>query len=131
MINSGDGLKTLDAVSPHVGPNVTIPPRYEAFTEFLERSWFISATVRIPTILRTYTHGAGEVSVRRRQAERDPRLPGKRHPGIRARILDDAGALRRFVNVYVGDDDVRFIGGLDTEVVDGAKISIIPAVAGG
>ena len=53
------------------------------------------------------------------------------YPGIRARILDDAGALRRFVNVYVGDDDVRFIGGLDAEVADGAKLSIIPAVAGG
>ena len=53
------------------------------------------------------------------------------HPGIRARILDDSGALRRFVNVYVGDDDVRFIGGLDAQVAEGTKISIIPAVAGG
>ena len=52
-------------------------------------------------------------------------------PGIRARIVDEQGALRRFVNVYVGDDDVRFIGGLDAEVADGARISIIPAVAGG
>ena len=55
-------------------------------------------------------------------------------PTIRAsgaRILDDAGALRRFVNVYVGDDDVRFIGGLDAKVAEGTKISIIPAVAGG
>ena len=53
------------------------------------------------------------------------------HPGIRTRVLDDTGALRRFVNVYVGDDDVRFIGGLDAEIADGAKVSIIPAVAGG
>ena len=53
------------------------------------------------------------------------------HPGIRARILDDAGALRRFVNVYVGDDDVRFLGGLDAKVTEDTKISIIPAVAGG
>jgi molybdopterin converting factor small subunit len=50
---------------------------------------------------------------------------------LRARVLDDAGALRRFVNIYVGDDDVRFIGGLEATVADGAKISIIPAVAGG
>jgi sulfur-carrier protein len=91
----------------------------------------MSATVRIPTILRTYTGGAGEVS-----AEGDTlteilqSLEGS-HPGIKARILDDTGALRRFVNVYVGDDDVRFIGGLAAEVADGAKISIIPAVAGG
>ena len=53
------------------------------------------------------------------------------HPGIKARVLDDAGALRRFVNIYVGDDDVRFIGGLEATIADGAKISIIPAVAGG
>ncbi len=91
----------------------------------------MSATVRIPTILRTYTAGVGEVS-----AEGDTlaavldSLEGN-HPGIRARILDDAGALRRFVNVYVGDDDVRFIGGLEAAIPDGTKISIIPAVAGG
>ena len=52
-------------------------------------------------------------------------------PGIRARVLDDTGALRRFVNVYVGDDDVRFLDGLATPTPAGAKISIIPAVAGG
>ena len=53
------------------------------------------------------------------------------HNGIRGRILDDAGQLRRFVNVYVGDEDVRFAGGLEAPVPDGAKVSIIPAVAGG
>jgi molybdopterin converting factor small subunit len=53
------------------------------------------------------------------------------HSGIRGRILDDAGQLRRFVNVYVGDEDVRFAGGLEAPVPDGAKVSIIPAVAGG
>ncbi len=91
----------------------------------------MSATVRIPTILRTYTAGAGEVSADggTLTAVLDS-LEGN-HPGIRARILDDTGALRRFVNVYVGDEDVRFVGGLDAEVADGAKISIIPAVAGG
>ena len=52
-------------------------------------------------------------------------------PAFAARILDDGGALRRFVNVYVGDEDVRFVGGLDAPVAHGAKISIIPAVAGG
>ena len=53
------------------------------------------------------------------------------HPGIRARVLDDDGAIRRFVNVYVNDDDVRFAEGLATATPDGASISIIPAVAGG
>ena len=91
----------------------------------------MSATVRIPTILRTYTDGAGEVTADGGKLSEILDSLEADHPGIRARILDDAGALRRFVNVYVGDDDVRFIGGLDAEVVDGAKISIIPAVAGG
>ena len=91
----------------------------------------MSATVRIPTILRTYTGGVGEVSADGSTlAEVLDSLEGN-HPGIRARILDDAGALRRFVNVYVGDDDVRFIGGLEAQVAEGTKISIIPAVAGG
>jgi molybdopterin converting factor small subunit len=53
------------------------------------------------------------------------------HPGIRARILDDQGAIRRFVNVYVGNDDVRFLDALDTKTPDGAQVSVIPAVAGG
>ncbi len=53
------------------------------------------------------------------------------HPGIRARVLDDDGKLRRFVNVYVGDEDVRFAEGLQTPTPDGASVSIIPAVAGG
>ena len=53
------------------------------------------------------------------------------HPGIRARVLDDDGAIRRFVNVYVNDDDVRFAEGLATATPDGTSISIIPAVAGG
>ena len=91
----------------------------------------MSATVRIPTILRNYTGGAGEVSAEgSKLSEILDSLEGN-HPGIRGRILDDSGALRRFVNVYVGDDDVRFIGGLDAEVSNGARISIIPAVAGG
>ena len=91
----------------------------------------MSATVRIPTILRTYTGGVGEVTADGSTlAEVLDSLEGN-HPGIRARILDDSGALRRFVNVYVGDDDVRFIGGLDAQVAEGTKISIIPAVAGG
>ncbi len=91
----------------------------------------MSATVRIPTILRTYTAGAGEVSADGGTlATVLDSLEGS-HPGIRARILDDAGALRRFVNIYIGDEDVRFVGGLEAEVPDGTKISIIPAVAGG
>lgn len=88
--------------------------------------------VRIPTILRTYTNGSAEVAVTGAStlAEVLESLEGTA-PGIKARILDDSGALRRFVNVYVGDEDVRFADGLDTATPGGTHVSIIPAVAGG
>jgi molybdopterin converting factor small subunit len=91
----------------------------------------VSASVRIPTILRNYTDGAKEVSADGGTLSELIENLESSHPGIKARVLDDQGALRRFVNVYVGDDDVRFIGGLDAEIADGAQVSIIPAVAGG
>ncbi len=91
----------------------------------------MAASVRIPTILRSYTDGESEVS-----AEGSTLLEviddlEVRHAGIKARVLDDNGRLRRFVNVYVGNEDVRFLDGLDTPVADGTQVSIIPAVAGG
>jgi sulfur-carrier protein len=91
----------------------------------------MSATVRIPTILRNYTAGAGEVNADGGTLAELLESLESNHSGIRSRILDDAGQLRRFVNVYVGDEDVRFAGGLEAPVPDGAKVSIIPAVAGG
>jgi molybdopterin synthase sulfur carrier subunit len=91
----------------------------------------MSASVRIPTILRTYTGGAAEVSVAGSTLRDSISDLDAQFPGIAARVLDDAGALRRFVNVYVNDDDVRFLDSLDTPILDGAQISIIPAVAGG
>ena len=91
----------------------------------------MSATVRIPTILRTYTAGAGEVSADGGTLAELLESLESNHTGIRGRILDAAGKLRRVVNVYVGDEDVRFSGGLESPVPDGAKVSIIPAVAGG
>jgi molybdopterin converting factor small subunit len=92
----------------------------------------MSVTVRVPTILRTLTAGAAEVSVDGAStlAELIDSLEAD-HPGIRARVLDDDGKLRRFVNIYVGDEDVRFAGGLQTPTPDGTSVSIIPAVAGG
>jgi len=94
----------------------------------------VSVSVRVPTILRTYTDGSAEVSV---DAGDGATLQGvvdaleAAHPGIRARILDDEVKLRRFVNVYVGDEDVRFADGLGTPIPSGSQISVIPAVAGG
>ncbi|GAA1394807.1 MoaD/ThiS family protein [Kitasatospora putterlickiae] len=91
----------------------------------------MSANVRIPTILRTYTGGASEVPAEGATLGEVIADLEKNHAGIAARVLDDTGKLRRFVNVYVNDDDVRFAEGLETEIKDGANISIIPAVAGG
>jgi molybdopterin converting factor small subunit len=93
----------------------------------------MSVTVRIPTILRTYTGGESELTVDPAEDTLASVIEALEAaaPGIRARVLDDTGALRRFVNVYVGDDDVRFIDGLASATPAGAKISIIPAVAGG
>lgn len=90
--------------------------------------------VRVPTILRTYTGGEADVTV---SVGDDATLADVVHelngayPGIGPRVLDDSGKIRRFVNVYVDDDDVRFAEGLDTKTPDGTKVSIIPAVAGG
>jgi len=91
----------------------------------------MSVNVRIPTILRTYTGGAAEVKAEGTTLAEVIADLEKNHAGIAARVLDDQGKLRRFVNVYVNDDDVRFEGGLEAATPDGAGISIIPAVAGG
>lgn len=91
----------------------------------------MSVNVRIPTILRTYTGGRSEVPAEGANLGEVLADLEKNHAGIAARVLDDAGKLRRFVNVYVGDDDVRFAEGLQTATPDGAGVSIIPAVAGG
>jgi sulfur-carrier protein len=88
-------------------------------------------SVRIPTILRTYTGGESEVSADGTTlGEVLADLDGS-YPGIKARILDEQGAIRRFVNVYVGNDDVRFLEALETATPEGVQISVIPAVAGG
>jgi molybdopterin converting factor small subunit len=93
----------------------------------------MSVSFRIPTILRTYTGGEAIVSVEPSAYTLRGALEALEQtaPGISQRLLDESGALRRFINVYVNDDDVRFLGGLETELVDGAQISIVPAVAGG
>jgi molybdopterin synthase sulfur carrier subunit len=90
----------------------------------------MSARVRVPTILRTYTAGESEVSAEGETLNDVLDSLEATYPGIKGRIVDEDGSLRRFVNVYVGNDDVRFLDGLDTAVKD-AQISVIPAVAGG
>lgn len=91
----------------------------------------MTVSVRIPTILRTYTGGAAEVTAQAGTLREVLAGLDAEYPGLAGRILDDTGKLRRFVNVYVGDEDVRLAEGLDTAVPPGIQISVIPAVAGG
>ncbi len=86
--------------------------------------------VRIPAALRSLTAGADEVKAAGGTIAEVIEDLEKKHPGLRDRLLDDKG-VRRFINIYVGEEDVRFTGGLGTEVKSGDQISIVPAIAGG
>jgi molybdopterin synthase sulfur carrier subunit len=91
----------------------------------------MTTTIKIPTQLRSLTGGAEAVEAAGATlSELIEDLEG-RHPGVKERLMDDSGQLRRFVNVYVDDEDVRFLDGLSTPITEGTKVSIIPAVAGG
>jgi molybdopterin synthase sulfur carrier subunit len=89
------------------------------------------ATVRIPTQLRPLTGGQGEVQVDGSTVGDVLKALDAQFAGFGERLFDQAGQLRRFVNVFVADEDVRFLQGLDTAVSDGQTVSIVPAVAGG
>jgi len=90
----------------------------------------MSVEVRIPTILRTYTGGEKVVTAQGASLQELVANLDVSYPGIGERLLDESG-LRRFVNVYLNDEDVRFLDGLGTEVADGDSVTILPAVAGG
>jgi molybdopterin converting factor small subunit len=91
----------------------------------------VTVQVKIPTILRSYTGGEKSVdAVGDTLAAVFDDLDA-RHAGLRGRLVADDGALHKFVNIYVDDEDVRFLGGLDTPVKDGQTVTILPAVAGG
>ncbi|QOC93263.1 MoaD family protein [Micromonospora craniellae] len=87
--------------------------------------------VRIPTILRSYTGGAKVVEGSGDTLDDLLTDLDSRHAGLRGRLVTEAGALHRFVNVYVNDEDVRFLGALDAKLNDGDSVTILPAVAGG
>ena len=91
----------------------------------------MSVSVRIPTILRAYTGDASQVSAEGATLAEVVDSLESTYPGIKARVVDEDGKLRRFVNIYVAEEDVRFAEGLDTKTPDGTQISIMPAVAGG
>jgi sulfur-carrier protein len=88
------------------------------------------ATVRIPTPLRVHTGGKDEVKASGATVGEIIDDLDKQHPGIKSKLVDDNG-VRRFVNIFVGDEDIRFLEGIKTKVNDGVEISIIPAIAGG
>jgi molybdopterin synthase sulfur carrier subunit len=91
----------------------------------------MAVTVRIPTQLRELSGGAAEVSADGATVADVLKDLEARHPGFAERLFDEQGELRRFVNVFVADEDIRFLDGVDTDVADGSTVSIVPAVAGG
>ncbi len=94
----------------------------------------MSVTVRVPTILRRHVGGVARVEIERNGGGTVQDLLSeleRRYPGFTAGVVTDQGALHRFVNLYVNDEDVRYLQALDTPVADGDTVSILPAVAGG
>jgi molybdopterin converting factor small subunit len=91
----------------------------------------MAVIVRIPTQLRPLSGGHSEVQVEGSTVAATLKALEAAHPGFTDRLFDDTGKLRRFVNVFVADEDIRFLDGIDTPVSDGATVSIVPAVAGG
>jgi molybdopterin converting factor small subunit len=91
----------------------------------------MSVTVRIPAQLRSLSGGAGEVALEGSTVAEILKALDAAHPGFNGRLYDDAGKLRRFVNIFLAEEDIRFLEGVDTPVTDGQVLSIIPAVAGG
>jgi molybdopterin synthase sulfur carrier subunit len=91
----------------------------------------MSVSVRIPTPLRKVSGGASEVKVDAATVREMIEDLERQYPGMRERLCDDTGAVRRFVNVFVGDEDIRFMQGVETRLEEGTQVSIIPAVAGG
>jgi molybdopterin synthase sulfur carrier subunit len=91
----------------------------------------MAVTVRIPTTMRPISGGSSTVSVEGSTLGEVLAALEAAHPGFQERLFDDSGALRKFVNVFVADDDVRYLEGLETKVPAGETVSIMPAVAGG
>ncbi len=91
----------------------------------------MSITVRIPTPLRKLTDGADEVQAEGTNVGELIDNLEAAHPGLKERLCDEAGEIRRFVNIYVNDEDVRFLQGKETPLSDGDQVSIVPAIAGG
>ena len=131
---TGEGLKTLDAVRDIVS-TYDVEPTLDSFNETVPVAGrgagvAVAVTVKIPAQLRTLTGNEAETEVEGASVGEALEALYERYDGLRDRITEN-GELRRFVNVYVGGEDIRFGNGLDTPVSDGDEITILPAVAGG
>jgi molybdopterin synthase sulfur carrier subunit len=91
----------------------------------------VSVSVKIPTPLRRVTNGVSTVEAGGGNVRELIEDLERQFPGMRERLCDETGAIRRFVNVFIGDEDIRFLEGIETPLAEGAQVSIIPAVAGG
>jgi molybdopterin synthase sulfur carrier subunit len=91
----------------------------------------MAVQVRVPAIMRQYTGGAKVVEASGATLGALVEDLDGNHPGMKARLISDEGALQRFVNVYINDEDVRFLGALEAQIADGDSVTILPAVAGG
>ncbi len=88
-------------------------------------------TIRVPTPLRRITNGQGEVQVEANNIREAIEKLEELYPGFKERLLDEQGEVRKFVNLYLNDEDIRFLQGLDTQLKEGDVLSIVPAIAGG
>jgi MoaD family protein len=91
----------------------------------------VAVDVRIPTVFRRYTGGAAEVALEADTVKGLIDQLEDRFPGVRGQLMTESGELHRFVNVYVNDEDARYLDKLDTRVADGDKVALLPSVAGG
>ena len=91
----------------------------------------MAVIVRIPTALRRITQGQGEVKVEAENIKEVINKLEEEFPGIKERLTEQDGSIRKFVNIYLNDEDIRYLNGVDTELKDGDVVSIIPAIAGG
>lgn len=89
------------------------------------------ATIRIPTPLQNLTEGKAEIEAEAQNLATLIEVLNQNYPGIKERLIDESGEIRRFVNIYINDEDVRFLNGLKSDLDDKAIVSIVPAVAGG
>ena len=129
---TGDGLKTLDTVRGTFEVTEIAPSLDEFDAAFApEAAWLMAVTVKLPTQLRDAAGGATSAEVEGGTVGEALEALYTEHGELRGRLSDDGGGLRRFVNVYIGGEDIRFLDGLETPVNDGDELTILPAVAGG